>query len=223
MAKITEPVTRPVTGPAALQVGDGPYIPGAPSAPVIFLLDTMTGLVGTNLTAHAPDIGVTNWSAVSGTWLLDGVGGSYFSTNGLYTNPPTAPTADYEIEFDIDCLSVIGTQNIGIAGRTTAANSLYLMRYDRAAQTWALIALTPSGNTTLGSFADTFALGQSRNGKLRMQGNQISALITGVGAITPVTNSGVTAAGGIGLRGSNSPGTATTGYHVSRVVATTLT
>ncbi len=193
---------------------------GAPS-PVTFLDDTFTDTSETSILSHSPEVG--------GAWLLqtgyspatnakiDPANRLYAPLgNSCYYNAAVPGSDDYYVEANLDCLSALASDNVGITGRaSTSANTMYLARYSRLAGAFNLLKLVAGVATTLGSFTQTFTSG-SRKIRLTMIGTTISVKLDDVEVIS-VTDSAI-ASGMAGVRyGTNQ--TTTTGIHINDITA----
>lgn len=209
------------SGPWTLSTADA--VVGA----AIFLSDTYTAPDGTALTAHAPNIGGT-YSEQPGVGIGLGpliASNTVYSTDtfGIYQNAATPPTADYTVEADITCLSVLANDTPGVAARMQpSVQTLYWAGYTTVTGNWRLFKTVAGTSTQLGSnLADTFASG-TRHLVLSVSGSTISATVSGT-LIASVTDTSIAAAGVAGIRLATVGGaSATTGMHLDNLVATKL-
>lgn len=187
------------------------------SSDIIF--DSFTDTSGTELTAHTGDLNASwvehahaNYVAfikISSTNTIFGEG-----TAAYY---PSASPANANYTIDVDfCVKTAIAQSIGPYGRLDTTNDTgYLARLVDAT-TWQLRWSNNGAFTTLGTSTSDVptAGGACINGKLVMNGNQISFVINnGSTVIGPFTDNNITAIGKAGIR-NNGAATATTGTHL---------
>ncbi len=186
-----------------------------------FLQDSFSDVTLTSILSHSPEIG-DSWVLQTGyspatNAQIDAANRLYAPLgNSCYYNEAIPASSDYYVEANLDCLSTVASDNVGITGRaSTSANTMYVARYTRLTNAFTLLKLVAGAATTLGSFAHTFTSG-SRKIKLTMLGTTISVSIDDVEVIS-VTDSDISD-GRVGVRfGTNQ--TSLTGIHITDLIA----
>jgi hypothetical protein len=187
-----------------------------------FMEDTFTDADGTLLTGHAGELGAA-WTLQNGYTPSTG---ATINTNRIYTPAANAcyqasatpASADYSVEAEFECLSVLSGTNVGVAGRMQAgANTMYLARWLEALTTWQLLKLVNGTATPLGGNLTEAWTSGTRTVRLQVIGNQVT-LITNAGRIGPITDGSITSAGKAGFRSVGAQ-TATTGVVIKSIKA----
>jgi hypothetical protein len=183
-----------------------------------FVSDTFTGTNGTLLNAHVGELGAT--------WTKHGFygAGSYtINANRIYLTAanagyyssaiPTSP--DYDVEAIIHCFS----NNVGsiqFSGRmSTTRDTMYLVVVTTGQIQ--LYSFVEAAGTSLGVFNNTFVAGNDYTVRLRMVGSSISVKLNGTTVIGPVTDTAITAAGRVGVRGSGGLAGTATSFHMDSI------
>lgn len=190
----------------------------------VFVSDSFTEASDVNLIDHTPTLGGpyvehphVNYSGVSlklvaATDRIYGIG-----TDLLYLTA-TPPSADYYVQGVFFHASTIAT-NIAICARTHETDdTMYLARLDSGA-TWHVRKIVATVATTLGTSTNQIpSVGNSKTGKLVVQGDQISFYVEGVLEIGPITDTAITATGKVAVRNAG-VASASTGMHLDSIEA----
>lgn len=136
------------------------------------------------------------------------------ANTGCYYSTATPASADYYVETVLYQSDVI-VAGMGPAGRiNTAANTMYLTRYNSTPGEWQLLKLVAGTPTTLGTYTASTSNGVSYTVRLSMVGTAIKVYLGGSEVIS-VTDSDIVAAGKAGIRGTSQSG----GHHIDSFVA----
>lgn len=180
-------------------------IPARGVGAVLLASDTFTGVDGTALESHTPDVG--------GVWTkhtASGAGSLVLDTNRLrnatdavtriYYLTTDPRSADYDVEATVVNLSA-NASTTGVLGRVdTATNTYYYARYATSGGAWQIFRFISGANTQIGSdFNQIITVGQSAVLTLRMRGATISLLVNGISVISG-TDATITAKGFAGVR-----------------------
>lgn len=158
--------------------------------PAFFMEDTFTGFDDTALINRVGE-NTGAWSLMPGTSSANNArlrNNRVYSpvANQFYRTENAAPSGEYSVNAVLDCLSVIASDNIGIAARASASTLsplFYFMRYNRTSNAWQVYRTLDGGggSTLLGpTFADNFPADQSREVRLRVTDDPIDIEISGV-------------------------------------------
>ena len=195
----------------------------------VFAEDNFTDTDGTALTSHTPDDG-GSWTkhtlAGSGSWdirsnRIRSTGST--GTDAHFYHSGTPDSAEYDVEADIVRLgSTTPSATPGVTGRhSTSAETFYFARYNASPTfVWQLFKRVSGTFTLLGSYSQSFSVGQSRTVKLEIRDTAKKVYIDGTERISSTDNA-ITAAGKAGIRDNTGQAT-TTGYHIDNYVATDL-
>lgn len=193
--------------------------------------DNFTGTAGATLQSRAGESGASwtkhGWSTAdavissAGRLRKNGTGRALYYASGV------PASANYAVEADVNVRSLAAGDRAGVAGRVvTAANTLYVARYDVTAGEWALWKAVSNTWTRLGGFAQTLTAGSTYRVRLDMNGTTIRLYVDGVQRVS-VTDSAIAATGrGGAILGDTSAGATvsnTVGMHLDdlRVVPNT--
>lgn len=187
-------------------------------APLAQASETFTAADGTAITALTPPwtkhaVAATNTAApvVNGGRVH---GENAASVSVYYRNDWVPAGADYDVFCDVVLLSDNNTSEVGPVGRAlTAANTMYMARYNAISNVWQLFKFVNGTATQLGSNVDqTLTVSQAYATTLSMRGSAIALFVDGV-PIVAVTDADVTAPGRAGIRLQNAA-TSSTGLHL---------
>lgn len=194
---------------------------------VDFVNDTFTESSDMLLAAHTGELGAT-WTEHPDATYGDIMNVDAASDRIFPTSNPSAfyasgvpPNANYKV-----CGVVFAHTNVGVniaaCGRMdTTANTMYCIRYN-SGTTWELRKILSGVQSTLTSSTNQLiTLGTSKTGCVVMNGTTISMTVEGTTEGTPTTDSDITGAGRAGVRSAGGS-TATTGFHLSSITATSL-
>lgn len=174
--------------------------------------DTYTDTDGTTLSTHVPTgttpgTGYVDYGTLGGNRLV--INNNRINHNSAagndaasLLNKATAYPADYEVSADLVFLSSGIMDSIGLVARGNSVDfACYLLRWESTTAEWILYRSNASaGLTSLGTSAFAFpTAGTTKNLKLRVAGNQISAYVDGVLTIGPVTDATISTAGKPGV------------------------
>jgi hypothetical protein len=199
-------------------------IPYYPERIPYFVQDSFTEASNVSLPSHTGEIG--GWVAHphvnygGGPLSLDAATGRVYGTgtNASYSTI-TPSNANYYVEADFYLHSAIAQSN-GICARMDTVNdTMYLARLVDGSF-WQLRRAINGGFVTLGSTSTNQipTSGNSKRGKLVVNGDQISFYVEGVLEIGPITNNEISAAGRVGIR-NNGIASSSTGTHIDNLVA----
>jgi len=183
---------------------------------VAFVSDSFTDTDTTELSLHTGETGATWTKHASYSTLITIVGNRAVvpaTTNTLYYASGTPTNADYDVEAAITPKAV--EANVGICARIdTSANTLYILQYVAASTRWEIGRFSAGSYQALGTFTQTLTVDQAYAVKFELRGDALKAYIDSVERIS-VTDSTITAAGRVGIRGSRvGADAATRGLHV---------
>jgi hypothetical protein len=189
-----------------------------------FATDTFTDSTDAmNLAGHTPDLGGAwvdhphaNYTATA--HLNTTTGRIYSSGTSAYSLTVTPSSANYEVEMDF-CVVTSTLQGSAVTARMDTTNDTMYMGRLVDATSWQVRKIVNGTQTTLGSLSTTGVptIGNCATGKLVVNGDQISFVVTGSGTVVgPITDTAITAAGKAGVRFSGS-GSATTGTHMDNL------
>lgn len=165
-----------------------------------FLSDTFDEASNTAMASHTANTGGT-WaaSATFGGGNVRVVGGAGWvddntsNSLGIFYNPATPPTADYEVEAVIRSVGS-PLDEVGVLARCGSSGiGWYWARW--IGGNWELLA----GVTSLGTYAQAIAANTDYTLKLTVVGDAISVYVDGVLRIGPITNTVTTAARNVGF------------------------
>jgi hypothetical protein len=205
--------------------------------PVVHLIDTWTGVSGTNVAVHVPDQStqVDQWFVDDPDLLLDGAGGIYAvggSPAMCWLYYWLGTTAAVDQQFRLVLYTLAG--QAGVVGRAAAAHRAYGLVYDAATAKFILYkridgSTAPVVTPTL---AATVTLAAGVNGpytaRWRNSGGDVRVTVTDVGGtvVFDATDAAAAPVGGVapytaataqwGVAGAGSL-TATTGVHLGRI------
>lgn len=169
-----------------------------------FLVDTFTDDDLRDLNAHIGESGAT-WVAQTGyapTNFPRIFGAAVYGREAadIVAASGVPPTADYEIEANFRCDSVVAGDNVGICARmSTSANTLIYANY-RQGTGWAISKVVAGVTTQLGTaVADPFTAGVTKNVKLQVQGTFIYLYVDGA-LMKSANDPDIAAAGRAGMR-----------------------
>lgn len=171
----------------------------------LFFFDDFSAPDGTLLETYS-SAWVRSTSTPNG--IIDVFGGAARQQNtntSVYANANSlAPTADYDVSANLVVVSGGGAPSVGICGRMAGTGAapvtFYQVRLVNNSTGLVLARFVNGATATLLSMPLNYAAGANPKITLRMQGDQISALLDDVLVLGPVTDSSVTAAGYTGLR-----------------------
>jgi lysophospholipase L1-like esterase len=210
----------------------------APLPLTVFAGDSYTGITGTLLENHTPDLGaaptkVTGWAnelqLTAAGRVRAGTGGGLFCS---YQYPGSPASADYDVVSDVCILSAdTVSQRAGPSGRISpTAGTLYWANLFDNAGALAFELYKVVANTTFTQIGTSYSVGSIAAGityklKLSMRGSTISAYFSADGGATWTlactgTDSTITAAGsaGVMMLGETSPSD-TTGLQLDNFYA----
>lgn len=215
MAVLNSPLRSPLRPPLS-----NPFSKGGSA----FLSDSFADTDATLLTAHTGEAGAT-WTAHP---VYAATPRPTITANGVYfpalpqclVASGSPPNADYFVEMAMDFKTVVGTLNVGPAGRIDpSVNTMYWARYHSGNLGFELYKTVANTTTILGEIVPyAFPTGTTHVLRLTMVGSVISLDVDGVNLIT-VTDTAITAAGKAGFRAGGTVNAAGTGIHVVSVNA----
>lgn len=184
-----------------------------------FTSDSFTeGGSDVDLSAHTGEIGAT-WtehaSFTTGAITVDAANDRIYQSSAAascYHSSGTPASADYYVEAELIHLSAADAL-IGVVGRVdTAANTMYIARYNEANTRWELRKFVAGVTSGLGTFTQSLSIGVTYTLRLDQVGSTIRLLVDGVERIS-VTDSAISAAGVAGVRAGGAS-TSTTRQHL---------
>jgi len=174
--------------------------------------DSFTGTSGSDLAGHNADLGGT-WvhQAGSAEAVIDGGrirrNLTTFEVSGYtidYVNA-TPTSADYSVEADLDVMSNLASDTIGVIGRlNTTTTSFYLARWEQAlvgtTGVWRLVRYSGGTATSLAVTASQAqpVVGETYRLKLEMVGSALALYVNGVLKVS-ASDATITAAGKAGV------------------------
>lgn len=187
---------------------------------MVFLSDSFTDTDYTLLTAHAPEIGgaYMQHPVVAGQFTISPNKRAFLTTSGVVYNAAIPPTADYDVEADIVRVSTAISSSAIIGRADTTAATFYMARWEPDGGKWELYKSIAGAFTLLNSVVSAFESGATKRARLSLSGTTQQLYVDGV-LVCSASDTAITAAGRVGLRGSivNS---FNTGIHIDNISAT---
>lgn len=190
----------------------------AVSDPAAFVNDTMTGVDTTLLSAHTGETGATWTKHTSYTGTMQLASNRLRCTDttlSAYYASGSPVSVDYTVSANFYCVDSTAASVMAIAARVnTAANTMYVARYNNDGVGWAIFKIVAGASTLIGNTNATLTNGQTYALVFKVVGTSLTFTVDGVTKASG-TDSAISAAGKVGVRGN-----CNTAYQFDSVSAT---